>query len=226
MIRPKETPKRDEYAKRREQMIDWQLRARNVRDSQVLKVMSELPREVFVPQQWRDSAYEDRALPIGLEQTISQPYMVAIMTEKLDLTPDHKVLEIGTGSGYQTAILAKLAKEVCTVERLAELTRRAEQTLTELGITNVKYKVDDGSLGWPDDAPFDRIMVTAGAPDVPEPLLEQLTDEGIMIIPTGPEDQQTLMRIRKSGSDYTEEPVIGCRFVKLLGAEAWPEDAT
>ncbi len=213
----------DPWARARAQMVAWQIEARNVRDPRVLRAMGELPRERFVPAGQRDQAYEDRALPIGCDQTISQPYMVALMTEKLSVGPDDRVLEIGTGSGYQLALLAMLAGRVYTVECQAELAAEARSVLEELGLVNVEYRVDDGSLGWPEHAPYDRIMVTAGAPEVPEALVEQLTDGGIMVIPVGPEDSQTLLQIRKDGQAIRRQPVIACRFVKLRGNQGWPE---
>jgi protein-L-isoaspartate(D-aspartate) O-methyltransferase len=214
----------DKFALARRQMIERQLIARNITDPCVLKVMSELPRECFIPSEFKSAAYEDRAVSIGLSQTISQPYMVALMTEKLQVEPENRVLEIGTGSGYQTAILAKLAGEVYTVERIDELSQQARAILTQLGLTNIRYKIDDGTIGWPEASPFDRILVTAGAPQVPERLSDQLKEGGILIIPVGPEECQTLIRIRKIGDKLQQEPIISCRFVKLIGEQGWPED--
>jgi len=213
----------DRHARARKQMVARQIEARGVTNSRVLRVMSELPREIFVPATSQAGAYEDRALPIGSDQTISQPYMVALMTEKLEPDRGHTVLEIGTGSGYQTAILAKLVKTVYTVERLPELSRLAGRTLAELGITNVRFKIDDGTVGWSEFAPYDRIMVTAGAPDVPRTLTDQLAEDGIMIIPVGPQESQTLLAVRKSAGRCSQQSIIACRFVKLLGREGWPE---
>jgi protein-L-isoaspartate(D-aspartate) O-methyltransferase len=214
----------DRFIEARQQMVDWQLRPRNITDGRVLKVMAQLPREGFIPPEHRATAYEDRAGPIGEGQTISQPYMVALMTEKLHVESHHRVLEIGTGSGYQTAVLGKLAKEVYTVERIAELSRRARETLGWLGILNVSYKIDDGTGGWAEQAPFDRILVTAGAPEVPISLPIQLADGGLLIIPVGPESGQMLMRVRRMGKKFDKEPLVGCRFVKLIGQEGWPEE--
>ncbi|MFA5863226.1 MAG: protein-L-isoaspartate(D-aspartate) O-methyltransferase [Phycisphaerae bacterium] len=214
----------DKFAPARRQMIERQLRARNITDPRVLKVMSELPRERFIPGESQSAAYEDRAVSIGLGQTISQPYMVAVMTEKLQIEPENRILEIGTGSGYQTAVLAKLATEVYAIERIDELSQRAQMTLTQLGLTNIRYKIDDGTIGWPDASPFDRILVTAGSPQVPEHLSDQLKEGGILIIPVGPEECQTLIRIRKIGNKLQQEPIISCRFVKLIGEQGWPED--
>jgi protein-L-isoaspartate(D-aspartate) O-methyltransferase len=208
----------------REQMVRNQLRARKITSPTVLDIMAAVPRERFVPSDLRSLAYDDRALAIGCNQTISQPYMVALMTEKLRLAPGHKVLEIGTGSGYQTAILARLSNRVYTVERVAELSQRAEQVLADLGISNVRFQVGDGTLGWQEEAPFDRMVVTAGSPQVPDSLTDQLAEGGIMIIPVGPEESQTLMRVRKSARGLTHEALIACRFVKLLGQHGWQEE--
>lgn len=205
-------------------MVEQQLRPRGITDMRVLEALSVIPRERFVPAEWQGSVYEDRALPIGSDQTISQPYIVALMTEKLQVEADHRVLEVGTGSGYQTAVLSRLAREVFTVERIVELSHRAWEALEGLGVRNVTVKVDDGTMGWPEAAPFDRILVTAGAPAVPAPLTEQLRDGGILVIPVGPPESQTLMRIRRSGITFHQEPVIGCRFVKLIGAAGWQEE--
>lgn len=183
--------------------------------------MLKIPREKFIPQANALSAYDDRAVPIGFDQTISQPYMVAIMTQILELDPEHKVLEIGTGSGYQTAILAMIAKEVYSVERIAELSARAEVVLKQLKITNVHLQVADGTLGWEEFSPYDRIMVTAGSPDVPESLISQLTDNGIIVIPVGPVQSQTLLCVRKKDKKIVHEPVLECRFVRLIGEQGW-----
>lgn len=215
----------DVYAERRGEMVRGQLEARGISDARVLEAMSSVPREVFVPDGTRSAAYEDRALPTSLNQTISQPYMVALMTERLDPQPGHRVLEIGTGSGYQTAILAKLVERVYTIERLGALSQAAQQTLAGLGVRNVSFRVADGTLGWEEFSPYDRIVVTAASPRVPETLVDQLVDGGIMIIPVGPEDSQMLMAVRKSAGAYTEQAIVACRFVKLKGACGWPEDS-
>ena len=207
-------------------MIDDQLRRRGIGDQRVLQVMARIPRENFVPQSLTEAAYEDRALDIGLGQTISQPYIVAYMTEKLNLQPDHRVLEIGTGSGYQTAVLASLCAEVYTLEHLAILSQRTQSTLARLGIENVEYRIDDGSVGWPERAPFDRIMVTAGAPAIPRPLVEQLRDGGRMIVPVGDRKLQQLLVIEKREGRFIEYPLIACRFVKLIGHCGWPGETT
>lgn len=206
----------------REGMVEKQLRARGIRSPEVLRVMGEVPREHFLPPDRREQAYQDRALPISRGQTISQPYMVAVMTEALRLTGTERVLEIGTGSGYQTAVLAHLAREVFTVERLPELGKEARWTLEELGVANVSFRVGDGTRGWPEMGPFDAILVTAGAPRVPEPLKEQLSPrEGTLVIPVGDRRVQDLVRITRKGTAFTEDALLSCRFVPLVGTEGW-----
>ncbi len=205
----------------RHQMVEDQLRRRGIRDDRVLRVMSEIPRERFVPKDLAPVAYEDRALDIGLGQTISQPYIVAYMTEQLQLQPTHRVLEIGTGSGYQTAVLASLCKAVYSVESLPELSEKTQVTLHQLGHNNVAYAIRDGTLGWPEHAPYERIIVTAGAPDIPGPLLDQVQAGGKMILPIGNHKAQQLVLIEKKDSRFVEFPLIGCRFVKLIGQRGW-----
>jgi len=208
-----------EQARRR--MIETQLRARGITDAATLQAMERVPRERFLPLEQVDQAYEDRALAIGFDQTISQPYIVALMTQALKVSREHRVLEVGTGSGYQTAILAELAGRVYTIDRIAALSRRARRRLRELGYDNVEFRVGDGTLGWPEQGPFDRILVTAGAPKVPEPLLEQLADGGRLVIPVGGTEHQTLICVQRLGDRTIEEPLIPCRFVKLIGQEGW-----
>ncbi len=205
----------------RRQMIEDQLRRRGIRDKLVLRVMSEIPRERFVPEDLARSAYEDRALEIGLGQTISQPYIVAYMTEQLQLRPTHRVLEVGTGSGYQTAVLASLCETVYSVECLPELSEKTQVTLRQLGLNNVAYAIRDGTLGWPEQAPYERIIVTAGAPDIPGPLLDQVQVGGKMILPIGNHKSQQLVLIEKKDNRFVEFPLIGCRFVKLIGQRGW-----
>jgi protein-L-isoaspartate(D-aspartate) O-methyltransferase len=187
--------------------------------------MRQLPRELFLPESLRHAAYGDHALPIGHEQTISQPFMVALMTEKLSLEETHDVLEVGTGSGYQTAILAFIGGAVFTVERLSDLSRRAERILAELGIGNVRFRTADGSRGWPEHAPYDRILVTAGAPATPHSLLDQLSPGGRLVIPTGSRSQQELQIFDKlpDGRIRVTES-IRCAFVPLIGEEGWEDD--
>lgn len=207
-------------------MVEHQLRERGIRDPRVLDAMERIPRERFVPPELERVAYRDRALSIGLGQTISQPYMVAGMTEALHLTGSERVLEIGTGSGYQTAILAALARHVYTVERVAELSERARGILAALGLENISFRIGDGSLGWPEEAPFDAILVTAGAPEPPPSLLAQLEKHGgRLVIPVGGQGLQELLRIEPNGAGFTRTRLMGCRFVPLIGKEGWPESA-
>jgi len=204
--------------------IDEQLVARGIRDLRVLDAMRRVPRELFVPEVSQPLAYADRALPIGSGQTISQPYMVAAMTEALLLEGGERVLEIGTGSGYQAAILAELAPEVVSVERRPELADAARSTLASLGYRNVEVVVGDGTLGLADRAPFDRIVVTAGAPRVPEALIQQLSVHGgRLVIPVGSPAQQWLTIVVRDGERLTETTREACVFVPLLGRDAWPQ---
>lgn len=203
-------------------MISEQLQSRGIKDERVLRVMASIPREMFVPDLLQASAYDDRALDIGLGQTISQPYIVAYMTAKLEILPLHRVLEIGTGSGYQTAVLAALAHEVYTVEAVGELLGQARIRLEGLGVHGVHYKSGDGTLGWVEQSPFDRIIVTAGSAKIPTPLTDQLAEGGKMIIPVGPEKGQQLTLLERRGDRVLESPLIGCRFVKLIGRHGWP----
>jgi protein-L-isoaspartate(D-aspartate) O-methyltransferase len=213
---------RESAADQRAQMVEGQLRARGIGSETVLEVMGEIPRELFLPPDQRSQAYEDQALPLALGQTVSQPYMVAVMTEALDLQPTDRVLEVGTGSGYQTAVLARLASEVFSVERLPQLSSGAEGVLRELGCENVRLKVGDGTLGWPEEAPFDAILVTAGAPRVPESLKTQLAEDGgRLVIPVGDRFIQELVRVTRNGEDFALKHLLSCRFVPLLGSEGW-----
>jgi len=202
-------------------MIRDQIAARGIKDPRVLEAMAAVPREYFVPSEERDRAYEDRALAIAEHQTISQPYIVAIMTEALGVGPHDKTLEVGTGSGYQAAILARLTDCLHTIERLESLAEAAEQRLSALGITGVQFHYGDGSLGWPEAAPYDRIIVTAAAPSVPPALVEQLAEGGVLVIPLGGPSQQTLTVLNKQGGRTVERTLIACRFVKLVGRDAW-----
>jgi protein-L-isoaspartate(D-aspartate) O-methyltransferase len=212
----------DPYLRERRRMVEKDLRRRGIRDPRVLDAMAAVPRHRFVPESEREHAYEDRALPLEVGQTISQPYIVAFMTEALQLHPADRVLEVGTGSGYQTAVLARLAAEVCTVERIGDLQGAAREVLEELGVRNVRYRVGDGTLGWPEHAPYDRIMVTAGAPAVPSALHQQLAEDGgVMVIPVGDTDVQELVAVTRLGNEWTSEPLLGCRFVPLVGDEGW-----
>lgn len=202
-------------------MVDLQIAARGVTDRGVLDAMREIPRHVFVGSGMEQSAYGDHALPIGEGQTISQPYMVALMTAALSLTGEEKVLEIGTGSGYQTAILSRLAERVFSVERIEPLAWRARETLDGLGITNVSIVVGDGTIGWKEFAPYDRILVTAGSPGVPACLIEQLADPGVLVIPVGPRRMQQLRVVEKREGRIDEHDEGGCAFVPLVGKDGW-----
>ncbi|MEW6440693.1 MAG: protein-L-isoaspartate(D-aspartate) O-methyltransferase [bacterium] len=210
-----------EWARRRRSMVEHQLRSRGIRDERVLEAMSRVPRHRFVPEALQDYAYEDGPLGIGEGQTISQPYMVALMTECLDPQPQDHVLEIGTGSGYQTAVLAELVREVHSVERLAELADRASFLLSGLGYRNVWLQVGDGTLGVPERAPFQGILVTAGAPEVPAALLDQLAVDGRLVIPIGSPYHQTLYKVVREAAGHRREAVTGCVFVPLIGVQGW-----
>lgn len=209
----------------RERMIREQLEARGLRDPAVLAAMREVPREEFVPYHLRGAAYQDGPLPIDEGQTISQPYMVACMTEVLELTGTSRVLEIGTGSGYAAAVLSRIVPLVHSVERLAGLAATARTRLERLGFTNIDVHVGDGSLGWPPAAPYDAIVVTAGAPHIPPPLLAQLAIGGRLVIPVGSTPtMQSLIRVqRQSESDYRQEALMGVMFVPLIGAAGWED---
>jgi protein-L-isoaspartate(D-aspartate) O-methyltransferase len=195
-----------------------------IEDSRVLSVMSRVPRELFVPEWEQEFAYEDRPLPIGLEQTISQPFIVALMTQSLELKGTEKVLELGTGSGYQTAILAELARQVITVERFPALAGNAAKVLESLGYKNVTVHIAAETLGWPEDAPYDAIIATAGAPSVPPELLEQLEYGGRLVIPVGSRFSQELYKITRHRKRNKIEKLGGCRFVSLIGKGAWEEE--
>lgn len=210
-----------EYAPRRADMVEKQLRRRGIKDGAVLAAMFEVPRHEFVPLELRVRAYEDAPLPIGSGQTISQPYIVAAMTAALHLQPQHRVLEIGTGCGYQAAVLSRLAKEVFTIERQPELASAASEKLSQLGYSNVHVHCGDGTFGLPDFAPFDAILVAAAAPSVPKPLLAQLSEGGRMIIPVGDADNQELQLIEKRAESFPTRMLEGCRFVPLVGFHGW-----
>jgi len=213
-----------EIARRR--MIEGQIIARGIRDRRVIEAMMQIPRHLFVEEAMASQAYSDNPLPIGERQTISQPYMVALMTELLELRGKEKVLEIGTGSGYQAAVLATLADRVYTMERLRPLALRARKVLDSLGFLNVNIKIDDGTCGWEEESPFDAIMVTAGAPEVPRKLIDQLACGGRLVLPVGDQFSQTLVRILKQEDGrVTMEQSIGCRFVKLIGKHGWESDS-
>lgn len=211
----------NDLAEDRERMVTEQLARRGIRTQAILDAMGWIPREVFLDENATGSAYEDGAQPIDCGQTISQPYMVARMTELLELRASERVLEIGTGSGYQTALLAALARHVYTVEWHLKLLNQAADRLRTLGIGNVSFRCGDGSLGWPAQAPYDAIIVTAGAPDVPPPLRDQLAMGGRLVIPTGEMGDQTLLLVRHTADGFEQSEILKCRFVKLLGAAGW-----
>jgi len=204
-------------------MIQSHLQGRDIEDKRVLAAFDAVPRHRFLPDPVVEQSYEDHAVAIGLGQTISQPYIVALMTEALSLAGTERVLEVGTGSGYQTAILAELAAEVHTIERLPDLSEQARTLLTDLGYTNVRYHVGDGTLGVPDAAPYDAIIVTASAPAVPPSLKAQLADGGRLVIPVGARAEQDLLLLTRTGDLFAEEDLTGCVFVPLVGKEGWPE---
>lgn len=211
------------YAAERKRMVDNQLRRRDIRDKRLLDVMGKVPRHMFVGSDYIDMAYSDGPLPIGRGQTISQPYIVALMTQLLELTGNEKVLEVGTGSGYQAAVLSFLADEIYTVERHEELAREAERVLKNLGLSNVHVHVGDGTTGLVEQAPFDGILVTAAAPNAPQTLLDQLVDSGRMVIPVGGRGGQILELWRRTGAEFDCETILPVAFVPLLGRYGWDE---
>ncbi len=215
---------KDIFSLARERMVRDQIEARGIKDKRLLNVMRKIPRHLFVEEALRDQAYNDYPLPIGEGQTISQPYIVALMTEALELKGQEKVLEIGTGCGYQTAILAELAQSVFTIERLPTLMQRAKAILDSLGYFNVAYKTGNGTLGWPEVAPFQGIIVTAAAPEIPQPYVEQLEPGGKMVIPLGDKFSQVLYKIIKLPDGRIKKQYLcGCRFVPLVGIYGWSE---
>lgn len=210
----------DDHDRRRD-MVERQIASRGIRDPRVLAAMKDVPRELFVPDHLRSRAWDDRALPIADAQTISQPYIVAIMTELLAPEPHHRVLEVGTGSGYQTAILSRMAEHVFSIERHPGLAEAAGRIMEGLAISNVDIRVGDGTVGLAEEAPFDRILVTAGAPAVPEALKEQLAEAGRLVIPVGPAGFQHLTVVNRSGTRFEEEQRESCVFVPLIGRHGW-----
>lgn len=206
----------------RQQMIQKQLVSRGISSPRVLEAMQAIPRESFMPPAWQEEAYADRAAPIDCGQTISQPYIVALMTEALNLTGEEKVLEIGTGSGYQTAILSRLAREVYSIERHEELSRQAEKALNQGDCDNVHLIVGDGTKGYPAAAPFDRIIITAAADRLPPALVEQLADGGWMVVPLGNDDHQILQALHKRGNNLDRQVLTPCRFVPLIEENPTP----
>ena len=208
-------------ARERERMVEEQLVRRGIADARVLDAMRRVPRHRFVDEGLAHSAYGDHPLPIGEEQTISQPYIVGLMSQLLELRGQEKVLEVGTGSGYQTAVLGALARRVCSIERLPRLADRARATLEALGIDNVWVRVGNGTLGWPDQAPFDRILVAAGGPSIPPPLVAQLAEGGRMVLPIGSAEDQVLTVVDRVNGEVRREAYGECKFVKLVGKYAW-----
>jgi protein-L-isoaspartate(D-aspartate) O-methyltransferase len=221
-MKPSETEK-DLYRIAREKMVETQIKARGIKDERVLEAMLKVPRHLFVDEALRDQAYGDFPLPIGEGQTISQPYIVAVMTEALELKGNERVLEVGTGSGYQTAILAELAFWVYTIEKYSTLLEKAKKILLNLGYKNISFKLGDGSLGWKEVAPFDAIIVTAAAPQIPPPLIEQLIEGGRIVIPVGDVYSQVLIKGIKRGEKLYTETLEPVRFVKLVGAYGFKE---
>ena len=213
--------KKPDFALARRKMVKEQLVARKIKDKRILNAMEKVPRHLFVEEGLWHQAYGDFPLPIGQGQTISQPYIVALMTEALHLKGDEKVLEIGTGSGYQAAILAELTTQVFSIERISSMASQARKILDELGYANVIIRVSDGTYGWEDEAPFDGIMVTAGAPAIPLTLVGQLKVGGRLVIPVGGEYSQVLLKVVKKEKGYKEEDLGGVRFVKLVGDHGW-----
>lgn len=213
----------DEHRSARRRMVERQIAARGVRSPRVLAAMESVPRERFVPDHLLESAYDDAPLPIGAGQTISQPYVVALMIEALEIAPDHRVLEIGAGSGYAAAVLGRMAREVFAVERHQGLATAAQERMTRLGYDNVHIRCGDGTLGWADHAPYDRVLVSAGGPEVPPSLREQLAIGGRLVIPVGADPRsQQLLRIRRTGpSSYERESLGRVQFVPLIGSEGW-----
>jgi protein-L-isoaspartate(D-aspartate) O-methyltransferase len=214
----------DRYAKQRKKMVDSQIRSRGVRDERVLRAMEKIPRHLFIDEGLIDQAYNDNPLPIGEKQTISQPYIVALMTEALELKSRDKVLELGTGSGYEAAILAELADRVFTIERIASLAQKARKLLESLNYYNVVIRVGDGTYGWREESPFDAIAVSAGSPSIPRMLVEQLAIGGRLVIPVGSRYSQSLIkltRLSENPDDVKKEDLGGCRFVNLIGEHGW-----
>lgn len=217
---------RDQYLVARRRMVAEQIAGRGIKDVRVLELMGELPRHLFVDSGMQDQAYSDHPLSIGEGQTISQPYIVALMTEALALKGHEKILEIGTGCGYQTAILARLTAQVHSIERIKSLTLGARRILVQLGLRNIILRVGDGTQGWPDAAPFDAILSAASSPEIPQPLVDQLAEGGRLILPQGPANAQELMRLTKVDGRIKRENLGACRFVKLVGKHGWQKTTT
>jgi protein-L-isoaspartate(D-aspartate) O-methyltransferase len=212
-----------DYVQARERMVQEQLMSRGINDSRVLRAMAKVPRHLFVKGELWDRAYEDHPLPIGANQTISQPYMVALMAEALELTGSERVLEVGTGSGYAAAVLSELCAEVFSIKTVGELALKARTRLSSLGCRNVSVLVGDGTLGWEEHSPYDAVVISAAAPCIPRPLLEQLKIPGYLVFPMGVQELQTLVRIRKDREGIREEYLGECHFVKLTGRFGWED---
>lgn len=210
----------------RREMVARQIEQRGIHDERVLQAMRSVPRHLFVPEEYVHASYTDEPLPIGEGQTISQPFMVAAMAEALLLNGSEKVLEIGAGSGYQAAVLSPLVREVIAIETQPALAAAARERLSQLGFTNVRIEQGDGSMGWPQDAPYDAVLVTAAAPSVPPPLVEQLAEGGRLVIPVGGAENQDLIRVRKNEGRTSRESLYGCRFVPLVGRYGWQDKRT
>jgi protein-L-isoaspartate(D-aspartate) O-methyltransferase len=211
------------YVEARERMVEEQLISRGINDPRVLRAMAKVPRHLFLESELWDHAYEDHPLPIGANQTISQPYIVALMVETLELKGAERVLEVGTGSGYAAAVLSELCAEVFSVEAVEELALKARTLLSSLGYRNVSVLVDDGTLGWEENSPYDAVVISAAAPCIPRPLVEQLKIPGCLVFPMGEKELQTLVRIRKDKAGIREEYLGDCRFVKLTGRYGWED---
>ncbi len=221
MSRVDTTPEAERHSAERARMVESQLRRRGIHDERVLEAMLRIPRHEFVPDGYQSQAYEDHPIPIGENQTVSQPFIIAVSLQALALTGTEVVLEVGTGSGYQAALLAVLARTVHSIERFATLAHSAEIILSRLGLNNVKVVVGDGSHGLQEFAPFDAILVSAAAPSVPQSLSDQLSDNGRMVVPVGPPYAQELQLVRKQGGKVVAKVLEGCRFVPLIGAEGY-----
>ncbi len=211
------------YERRREKMVEQQIEMRGITDSDVLAAMRRVPRHLFVSDALKDQAYGDFPLPIGEQQTISQPFIVAEMTQALEIGRDDRVLEIGTGSGYQAAVLAEIAYRVYTIERIRSLYVQTRGLLDKLKYHNVIMRCSDGTMGWKDESPFDAIIVTAGSPRIPEPLVEQMAEGGRMVVPVGDQHAQDLIKITRDSEGTHQTSLGGCRFVKLVGKQGWNE---
>ncbi|PIR20503.1 MAG: protein-L-isoaspartate O-methyltransferase [Deltaproteobacteria bacterium CG11_big_fil_rev_8_21_14_0_20_47_16] len=217
------TPQQQDYQISRKRMIAEQLIPAGVTDPRVLTAMAKIPRHLFVPEGMMSQAYSDHPLHIGEGQTISQPAIVGLMTQALELKGHEKVLDVGTGSGYQLAVLCELAKEVFSIERISKLSNRARRILYDIAYVNFKLRIGDGSMGWPEEAPFDAILVAAGSPEIPSVYLSQLKEGGRLVIPVGGSESQDLVLAIRRGNTFESKVILPCRFVKLIGKQGWRE---